>query len=474
MLKSRIMKATTLGVCMSMIMSVPVFASNGQGNQTNVNTMPFMQNGIQSITQGAIQMPAGTPGAIQGGQMQNNQTQNQQLSNAAQYMVNQGIIKGSSNGNYSMSDNVKRGDMSIMLMRAFNFNTSSTSDAGNFSDVSSGSYYYEAVNTMRTIGIAQGDGQNFRPGSYMTLEEAILFVERALDAAGIDYDDTDLTSLFEGRSLSENATREDVATILYAVLGDDAEAILSGEADADAIAYDADENTAITFDEDDFSDACADATEGTLDYVVFANPSTSLGKLYYGYDSSSDYDGKVSTSDEIYLAADTDDDEIDLSDLSFVPNEDAHGTVVISYTGYDTDDSSFKGTVKITIDQDEAAVADTITYTTDEDTDLTFDEDDFNDASNDATGEDLSYIRFNLPASTYGKLYYNYESSDDYEDKVAATDKYYYGSDGDDELALSEITFVPDDDFTGTAKIYYTGVNEDGDTFTGTVKVTVE
>ena len=474
MLKTRLMKVTTFGVCMSMLMAMPVFAANGQGNQ-NMMQNGQMQNGqMQNGQMMNGQMMNGqfpTQGAMQ---FQNqSQTNNEQLSSAAQYMVNQGIIKGNSSGNYTMSDNVKRGDMSLMLTRAFNFDTSSTTGGSGFSDVSQSSYYYSAVNAMQSMGIAQGDGQNFRPGSYMTLQEAILFVERALSAAGIDYDESDLTSLFEGRSLSENATREDVSTILYAVLGDDAAALLSGvTTSADAIAYEADENTNITIEEDDFSDACDDATSGTLDYIVFSNPNTSLGRLYYGYDSSSDYDGKASTSDKFYLDADTDDDQVNISDLTFVPNEDAHGTTVISYTGYDTDDTSFRGSVTITINADEDAVADTITYTTDEETALTFDEDDFNDASNDATDADLSYIKFTLPATSYGKLYYNYDEDD--EVKVSASYKYYYGSDGDDERALSEVTFVPKDNFTGTAKIYYTGVNEDGDTFTGTIKVIVD
>jgi hypothetical protein len=475
MLKSKLMKVTTLGVCMSMLMAVPVFAGNGQGNQ-NTNMMPFMQNGqMMNMTPGAIQnsqMMNMTPGAIQNGQMMQTQTQNQQLSSAGQYMVDQGIIKGDSTGNYAMSNSVKRGDMSLMLMRAFNFSSSATTGSG-FSDVSQSSYYYDAVKTMQSMGIAQGDGQNYRPGSYMTLEEAILFVERALGAAGIDYDEDDITSLFEGRSLSENATREDIAAILYAVLGDDAESLLSGEATtSDAIAYEADENTNINFDEDDFSDACSDATDGTLDYIVFSNPNTGLGRIYYGYSSSSDYDGKAAVGSEFYLDANSSDNEVDISGLTFVPNDDMHGTVVINYTGYGTDDESFSGSVKITINETEDTTADTITYSTDEDNEIAFAEEDFNDASNDATEADLSYVKFVLPNTSYGKLYYCYGTDD--ETSVSASKKYYYGSDGEDELALSELTFVPKENFTGTARVSYTGVNEDGETFTGTIKITVE
>lgn len=493
MIQSKIAKVTALAMCMSLLLAIPAYASTGQGSQNNMNNNMNNMNRNMNTSMGGINMnPSTSMGGINmnmntsmGGinmQSQQNGTQNgmqnstqsasqnnQQLSNAAQYMVNQGIIKGNSSGNYSMSDNVKRCDMSLMLVRAFNLNTESNSSGSNFGDVAQNSYYYAAVNTMKQLGIAQGDGQNFNPSQNMTLQETILFVQRALDAAGIDYSDVDLEDLFAGRSLSDSATREDVSAILYAVLGEDY-TDTTATTSADTIGYSADEDTSITFDGDDFNDVCADATDGTLNYVVFTNPSSTLGKLYYDYTSSSDYDSKVGTSEKYYYDADDGDS---LSAVAFVPNTDLFGTVNINYTGYDTDGNSFTGSVKITINAEDEVVADAITYDTDEDTAITFDEDDFNDVCTEATAEDLSYVKFTLPSTSYGKLYYNYTSSSDYEDKVVSTDKYYYDAD-DDELTLSGVTFVPKDGFTGTAKVNYTGYNADGESFTGTVKITVE
>lgn len=454
----KLVKATAIAACASMLFAIPVFADNGQSSQYTMNQMPF-QNGMQSQN------------GAQGSQMQGGQQMNgQNLSNAAQYMVSEGIIKGDNSGNYSMSSSVKRCDMSVMLARAFNLSTTSTSGS-NFSDVERGSYYADAVNAMRQLGIAQGDGQNFNPNRTMTLEEAILFVQRALDAAGIDYSDVDLEDLFSDRSLSEAATREDVATILYAVLGDDYTDYLPSSTSADKVSYTTEEGTSISFEEDDFTTACSDATDGTLDYIVFTNLSSNLGKLYYDYNSSSDYDSIVSTGDK-YYADEDDGDAID--ELTFVAKTSASGTAIFSYTGYDTDENSFKGTVAITIEADDDAVADAITLTTDEDTSITFDEDDFNDACEDATDETLSYIKFTLPSTSYGKLYYEYEDEDDYTGKVSASSKYYYDPDDDDLYSISDVTFVPKDGYTGTVKIAYTGWNEDGDSFTGTIKIKVE
>ena len=461
MLNSKLLKITSLAACISMLASVPVFAGNVQGVQNGIN-MQLMQNGqgMQNMQNGQGMQN------MQNGQGTQNNGQQQQLSNAAQFMVNKGIVKGDTSGNYSMSDDVKRGDMSLMMVRAFGL-SEGTGGSGGFSDVSASSYYHDAVSIMQSLGIAQGDGQNFRPGSYMTLQEAILFVERALEAAGVDYSESDLTSIFEGRSLSEYATREDVSALLYAVLGEDYPATTVTE--AAVIAYEAEEDNTITFDASDFDDVCADATDGALDYVIFSDPSGSLGSLYYDYTSSSDYDSKVSTSDQYYY--DSDDGDA-LSAVTFVPKSDLSGSDVIHYTGYDTNGNSFKGAVKITINAADEVVADTITYTTDENTALALDGDDFNDVCEDATGETLDYVKFTLPSSSYGKLYYGYDSEDDFDGKVTATGKYYY--DADDGTAVSDITFVPADDYTGTVKIRYIGVNADGDTFTGTIKITVE
>lgn len=391
MIQSKITKLTALAACMSLLFALPIYAGNPQGSQNNINNMNHMNmntspGGINmNISPGGIHMnaspgginlnasPGGihlnaSPGGIdfntspggvnipQNG-MQNQQgQQNQQLSNAAQFMVNQGIIKGNTSGIYAMSDNVKRGDMSLMLVRAFDLDTSDTSNTesstSNFNDVSKSSYYYSAVNMMKDMGIAQGDGQNFNPTRYMTLQEAILFVERALDVSSIDYTESDLTTAFGDRSLSEYATREDVSTLLYAVLGDEYVNLVTTESavttTASTITYTTSEDTSITFDEDDFDTVCEDATEETISYVRFSLPSTSFGKLYYNYTSSTDYDDKVASTDKYYF--DADDDHLSLSGITFVPKEGYTGTVKINYVGNNADGDTFTGTVKVTIE----------------------------------------------------------------------------------------------------------------------------
>ncbi|HPY56923.1 MAG TPA: S-layer homology domain-containing protein, partial [Sedimentibacter sp.] len=228
--------------------------------------------------------------------------------------------------------------------------------------------------------------------------------------------------------------------------------------DADDITYKTGSYTPIDFDADDFDDECRDVTGKRLDYVKFTLPSSTYGTLYYNYSSRSQ--SKVSSTTKYY--------DDDLDDITFVPKPSYTGTVVISYTGYNIDGKSYTGAVKITVTK-EVPVADDIKISTKENTPIRFDDEDFNDASEDSTGVELDYVTFTLPSSKYGKLYYNYTSSSNYGSEVTSSKKYYY----EDTPSLYRVTFVPYKDYSGTVTIKYTGYNTDGFSFTGSIKVEV-
>ena len=81
---------------------------------------------------------------------------------------------------------------------------------------------------------------------------------------------------------------------------------------------------------------------------------------------------------------------------------------------------------------------------------------------------DLSYVRFTLPSSSQGTLYYKYENGE-YTNKVSANTSYYRTS----SPYLDEVSFVPAAGFTGTATVSYSGYTVGGTSFTGTVEITV-
>ena len=231
------------------------------------------------------------------------------------------------------------------------------------------------------------------------------------------------------------------------------------------ITYSTYENTPIVFNRTDFYSICSDVTGDTLSYVTFTLPSSSYGTLYYNYTSSSSYDSKVSASTKYYYSSSS---SPYLSKVSFVPYTNYSGTVTVSYTAYDADGTYFTGTVKITVTKTDV---DIISYSTDQDTPVTMNRTDFNTICTSETGATLSYVKFTLPSTTYGTLYYNYTSSSSYDSKVSASTKYYYSN--STSPYLSKVSFVPSSSYSGTVTITYKAYNSDGDYYTGMVNVAV-
>ena len=99
---------------------------------------------------------------------------------------------------------------------------------------------------------------------------------------------------------------------------------------------------------------------------------------------------------------------------------------------------------------------------------MEFDASDFNDAARDVTGETLRYVRFTLPSSSKGVLYYDYDDGD-YASKVSESRNYYRTQ----SPYLSEVSFVPAASFSGTVSISFTGWTTENSRFTGTVEIQV-
>ncbi len=230
--------------------------------------------------------------------------------------------------------------------------------------------------------------------------------------------------------------------------------------DAATIIYKTGSYTPLKFDSDDFIDACWDATGRGLDYIKFTIPSSVYGTFYTDYRSASRYGTKVSNSTKYY--------ESDLDEITFVPSANYSGTFTLLYTGYNSRGKSYTGAVKITVNK-EVPVADVIKLSIKENTFISFDDEDFNKASKNATGEKLDYVKFNLPPSKHGKLYYKYTSPNKFDSAVTESKKYYY----DTSPYLLNVVFVPYKNYTGKVEINYTGFNIKGNSFTGKVRIEV-
>jgi endo-alpha-N-acetylgalactosaminidase len=124
-------------------------------------------------------------------------------------MASKGIIYGTSNSTYSPVDKITRGDFIALLVRVLELTAETDS---NFDDVKPKDHFYNEIAIARKLNIASGYGDNtFRPRDYITRQDMMALVERALKATGkIDlkaladlsqYTDSDQISGYARRSV---------------------------------------------------------------------------------------------------------------------------------------------------------------------------------------------------------------------------------------------------------------------------------
>jgi len=95
-------------------------------------------------------------------------------------------------------------------------------------------------------------------------------------------------------------------------------------------------------------------------------------------------------------------------------------------------------------------------------------------ACDDILGTRLSYVTNLAVPTEQGILHYNYISPDDPGFGVGSTEKYYYSDSVPGGRSLSDVTFIPRSDFSGTAEISYSGFDSSNQFFTGIIRLTVD
>ncbi len=117
-----------------------------------------------------------------------------------------GIISGISETEFAPGSNIKRGDFILILTRMLSVNDEFTE---NFADVKVGTYYYNAIGSAKSAGIAKGSGENFMPENSITRQDLITLAYRAFLAKGYISEAADLSALAEFNdkdSISEYAS----------------------------------------------------------------------------------------------------------------------------------------------------------------------------------------------------------------------------------------------------------------------------
>lgn len=390
---------------------------------------------------------------------------------SAEYMIDSGIMKGYGNGDFGFFDNVKRGDVTVMIVRAFKISTMLENLEKSFEDVPSDSYYYDAIVAAKHHGIAKGDGKNFNPKKNVTIGEAIALIERSLSVSNSNaslYLNVNLRDLFKDSDLDKYATREDIAKMLYYVLTGDIYGENNNKDEKSLIVYETKNDNKITFDSEDFKKAFY-SLKGVdkfdrLNYVKFDLPSAAVGKLFYDYDEKSNDNAVVKSNYKYYYKPDSNSDR-KISKISYVPNIDYIGTFYIDYTAYDDNGEAYAGKIKVTV-KDQETVLKTISYTVNKDSALTFNYKDFMYSFKKTAKNNFDYVKFTLPEEKYGKLYYNYTSSSKYKSLVTESKAYDY-----DDIDL--ITFVPAAGYKGNVTINYKAFDIKGISYSGKIEITV-
>lgn len=102
---------------------------------------------------------------------------------AVEYIYHAGITTGISDSQYGPELDITRGDLATMVYRAFGFSPSGNSWV--FNDVPPNAYYAQAVNALYAKGIVSGVGNgDYAPTQRVTRQEALLMVQRAMQAVG--------------------------------------------------------------------------------------------------------------------------------------------------------------------------------------------------------------------------------------------------------------------------------------------------
>ena len=152
--------------------------------------------------------------------------------------------------------------------------------------------------------------------------------------------------------------------------------------------------------------------------------------------------------------------------MVFTASNNFTGTVEIPFTGAALSGEQFSGTVSIEVRTGRSDLS----YTMYSGRSLTFSAADFDNYAREVTGYSLNYVRFALPSSNRGVLYYDYgHSVNNQETRVTSSNQYYYGR----SPYLDRVTFVPNVNFTGDVAISYTGYTNNGQQYNGVVNIRV-
>lgn len=237
------------------------------------------------------------------------------------------------------------------------------------------------------------------------------------------------------------------------------------------VGYTTDVGREVKFDAADFSKVCSETTGRGLEYLSFELPAATRGILQYNYGALGQYSEPVEAGKNYYYSKDP-----RISSVSFIPAEGFVGSARIKYNAVNTAGSRYSGYVTIQV-FDNSTTAGDINYTSPGGQPVKMVAGDFDDLCRQAVSGTLDYVRFKLPDSSKGVLRYTNERNTSFSTTVNEYTRYYLTSPSSGSgirPVIGNVSFVPAEDFTGTAYMSFTGYSTDGKSFTGTIRVLKE
>lgn len=222
----------------------------------------------------------------------------------------------------------------------------------------------------------------------------------------------------------------------------------------------------------DFNSLCMAQTGERLHYIAFQTlPDHNMGALYHNRTSSGGIGTRVKKDIKYFQGA-----VPYLSNLSFWATDKFTGSLEIPFTGSSISGKTFTAMLTIRSGSGSGAGSSsgvgtngaTVSYSTTGREQVSFNAKDFDTACRTATNSALSYVRFNLPASGQGILYFDYQTTKA-PTAVSASDSYYLNG----EESISKVSFHPAYGASGVVQIPFSGAAIDGSDFQGVVSINV-
>ncbi len=124
------------------------------------------------------------------------------------------VVNGKEKELFMPMDSITRAEYITMLVRYFNF---TANDVEPFNDVEDGAYYETYVNTAKSLEIVKGYENQFRPHDFLSREEMIVMLIRAITQAQVSIEDQaefPLIDEFNDNTMISDYAKENIALAL--------------------------------------------------------------------------------------------------------------------------------------------------------------------------------------------------------------------------------------------------------------------